>query len=142
LRQAINYYFQDYAGLITKVIACERQRAVYAKSDLATHRCYYDLSGNLAAVEAICGIRTSLSSNLLHEITQLHSARIKDLTFPVGGRSSSSIKFPSGADSNMLSFQAFRQKAYQELDYRGKPTYDKSIYDQEAAWKITEEILR
>ncbi len=94
----------------------------------------YDIEESLSAVDELCKIKTQTSTNLLH-----HLRKMKDVQVDIQRVETHYAKDDlSGQTTSKgtLSFEPLRDKAIIELNERGNPGYDFSIYKSEDCWQI------
>ena len=124
-RLAMPNIFGDYTDPILEASLLKRKRERMTIVDDGRHAASYidrkeilDFEGSNEAFNKLCGIVTPISNNILHIIS-----RKKDI--------------PRNADERMRSlFTSQRKKAIEELERRGNPPYDPSIYLSKEAWKL------
>ena len=119
--------FGDYAGLVLRVATAEvKQETTSHPGAKYSHGiCTYDLSGQKDAVAELCEIQTPLSSNLLHKVAGRPSINVMV--------SWTTCSFPGGYED--LSFEDQKRMAKAELERRGNPPHDPSVYLDPASWK-------
>ena len=126
--------FGDYADLMTAATSYRET----SSGDGSGGRIYrHDTSSSLSAVEHLCQIVTPVSTSLLHHLAQLADVRVTSRTFEVAYDSD----HPSGTGrkTETLSFERQRHAATRELDRRGNPDYDLSVYKAADCWRIPKE---
>jgi hypothetical protein len=79
------------------------------------------------AVCELCKIRTKISSNILHKITQKEDYEIVDDRWDIDEPTPCVYAY---------SFESQRDAARTELERRGNPVYDSSAYLEREAWKL------
>ena len=86
------------------------------------------LSPNITTIQRLCKIRTQISSNMLHLISQIkYRTRYRE-----GG---GEIRDRDGSWET-ISFKENQDVAIIELQRRGNPPYDSSAYLKKEAWRL------
>jgi hypothetical protein len=115
--------FGGYAGLIFDAACSHYDFHIVNQKD--RHGDYqYDLTKNNAAIEALCKLRTTISSNILHKVAQKNDIEIKigySCIYAVTGK---------------LSFEVQREMAKNELQIRGNPPYDRGAFLEKRLWRL------
>lgn len=117
-RKAITRLLVDYTDLILDIFAWELT-ASETGDQLA-----FDTSTCVQAVERLCSIKTTVSSNILHKVLE-----IKELDV---GLQYSTVE----TTTSSLDFAKNQAMAMEELSSRGKPGYDPAVYLVEDAMRI------
>lgn len=122
-REQLGAEYGDFGSLLRQA-ASYRHRASGDGSGGHFHA--YDTVDSVAAVERLCAIETTVTSNLLHLLTQLPDVDVASRTWECAY----DADHPTGGDARYdhLSFEEQRRMAQRELARRGAPGYDVSAY--------------
>ena len=111
--------FGDYAELILDLTNWTQEKT---SSNFNLTKC-------INALEALCRIKSPISSNLLHKVTQIDHLIIS--------QSCQEDRYKTTYSSNSLDFSKFQQLAKSELIARGNPPYNPKAYLDKTAWHIS-----
>lgn len=109
----------DYTDLILDIFAWE----LASYSEVAD-RLQFDISRCSEAIQRLCEIKTPISNNILHKVSEIDKVNVG---FQYGSVQSR---------TEYLDFIENREMAIDELKRRGKPRYDPSVYLNQDAWRI------
>ena len=109
----------DYTDLILDLFSWE-----LVSYSAETDRLQFDVSRCSEAVQRLCEIKTPISSNILHKVSEINEVNVG---FQYGGVQSR---------TEYLDFKENQEMAIDELKRRGKPRYDTSVYHNQDAWRI------
>ena len=127
----VKYYSREFLGDYTDYILRasssymnQERIPVNPTAEAIWMECQYELWGSNGAIQRLCEIRTQVSSNILHKVAQKRDVQVEKFLYET------SVEFTT------LSFDLQRRMAQSELESRGNPPYDPSVYLKKEAWKI------
>jgi hypothetical protein len=112
--------FGDYAEIISQASSC------FSTTDVSPnpYRSEYANHLEMAPIVKLCNINSPISSNILHLVKKMQDIRLE-------------ISYSCGSSSyGELFLGPIRELARKELERRGNPPYDPSVYLNEEAWKL------
>ena len=112
--------FKDYAELII-----QSALGFSSKQNYQTHHYTWTEYASNDAVDKLCGIKTAIASNILHKIA--NRAEKKVISWSA---------FAQPAQYVVLNLDQQKAKAKKELEMRGNPVYNPSIYLEQEVWKL------
>ncbi len=128
--------FGEYTDLILKSAYYFKENTtakVSYGSTIVTGRIFqYDFQESDIAVETLCSIKTKISNNILHKISNKQDISVILETLYAVQRDGMDDDNTYGG----LDFANQRDMAIRELSRRGNPPYDPSLYLHKEAWKL------
>lgn len=110
--------FIDFTEIILKL-------AGY-KSFISDYDFHYPLEENLASLAQLCGIKSKVADNILHLVVNRADIQAYKSANEYGGL------YPG-----VVSLDKLRKAAAEELQKRGNPNYDSSVFSSEENWKLS-----
>ncbi|MFQ5875462.1 MAG: HEAT repeat domain-containing protein [Dehalococcoidia bacterium] len=109
----------DYTDLILDIFAWK-----LVSYSVAADSMRFDVSRCSAAIQRLCEIETPISSNILQKVSKIDKL--------IAGSQMGDIQ----SRTDYVDFESHRQRAKDELERRGNPRHDASVYLNPGAWGI------
>ena len=122
--EALQNIFGDYTALILKASKIISRNTTKLTMFRDGEEFNYNVRQSTEAVDQLCNISTPISSNILYKILQK-----KDISVLLRW-------YCDFSDDSTLNFESQRYMARKELNRRGDPPYDPSVYLNKSAWKL------
>ena len=131
--QGYEAFFKDYYSVIRNLLYGLGCTTTETGGEYTNYFYEYDPRQIKAAIKDLCGIKTPVSSNLLHL-----ASKLKDIVVTVAW----GWNISKGAEGT-ISMGDVRSAAEAELSLRGDPPYDKANYTAKDAWiiKLTDQSI-
>lgn len=123
-----DYILMASSAYISKETVRSFQDSPKAEEEAVIWEFRYGLQGCNDAIYKLCNIQTQISSNILHKVAQKKDVQVEKLR--VETMLGTSVQYAT------LSFESQREMAKKELERRGNPPYEPSVYLRKEAWKI------
>jgi HEAT repeat protein len=120
----LSYLFGDYEKIVKDIFNYVRIEHEYDSDGHTFYNFTYLLDKCNDALSNLCKIKTNISNNLLHLVSNWKDAIVEE-DYILGEYR-----------HRRLSFETQRRKAQTELIMRNKPPYDPAVYLNESEWKI------
>lgn len=127
-KRTLRPLFADYTDLILKACAYTQSVRDMGFGEAVDEKYKYDTTQSNEAIHKLCEIPTQISSNLLHKVSVKKDIKVRTTYYD--------SDFGHGEEEGVLSFENQRAMARQELERRGNPSYDSSVYLKKEAWKL------
>lgn len=135
-KNAFSKLFGEYTDLILKSAYYFKEnktnQVIRGSTIVAGTISQYDFQESDIAVETLCSIKTKISNNILHKISNKKDIRV-EIQRSYHIQRDGMDDYTSYGE---LSFANQRDMAIRELSRRGNPPYDPSIYLHKEAWKL------
>jgi HEAT repeat protein len=121
--------FEDYAEVIPRLSTYQK-----TESGVWEKHYHYDQELGLVALDQLCQVNTSLSSNLLIHLCELQDIEVSRGNFEMAY----DAEHPTGMGeaTMLLSFKKHRDLAAETLARRGNPAFDPAVYRQAEGWRF------